>query len=290
MHPSVVKRKSESVFSRENNMKAIISILLLAAAALAAAGCETNPATGEKQLIFISEEQEISLGASAVPDVEKEMGGVYSDPELTAYVNQVGQSLAAQSERPTLPWTFKIVDTNDVNAFALPGGYIYVTKGLLKQMGNEAQLACVLGHEIGHVTAKHSVNQLQKAVGFEIFAAAVGAGTGSQDAEAVAKVAMALLQLKYGRNDEYKADELGVRYANRLNYNPDGMIQLFGIFLELGSGSGGTVGEIFSTHPDTQKRIDRITKFLNEKYPDAVGDPAKMFNEAEYKAAISSIH
>lgn len=271
-------------------MKAIVTALLFLAVVFAAAGCETNPATGERQFILITEQQEISLGQNAVPDVEKQMGGVYDNPELTAYVNEIGKSVAANSERKDLPWTFKIVNTDDVNAFALPGGFIYVTKGLLKQMGNEAQLACVLGHEIGHVNAKHSVMQLQQQVGFEVFNEAIGAATGSPEAQAVSQVATTLVSLKYSRDDEYQADGLGVRYATRTGYNPEGMLQVFDIFLKLGSGSGGTVGEIFSTHPDTQKRIDKIKGILDKDYPGVVDDPTKLFNETEYKSAVSSIH
>jgi len=269
-------------------MKAIVSALFLIAMVFAVAGCEINPATGKKQLSLIGEQDEIALGRQAMPDVEKQVGGVYDDPELAAYVTSIGQSLAAVSERPNLPWTFKVVNSDDVNAFAMPGGFIYVNKGLLKQMENEAQLACVLGHEIGHVTARHGVDQLQKSLGMQILLAAIGAGTGSPDAQAVAQVAAQLVMMKYSRDDEYMADQLGIRYAIKDNYNPNGMVQVFDIFLKLGAGSGG-LGEIFSTHPDTQKRIDKVNQILSEKYPGVADDPTKNFNEVEYKVAVSSI-
>jgi predicted Zn-dependent protease len=269
-------------------MKAILSALFILAVVLAAAGCETNPETGKRQLAFISEQQEISLGRSAVPDVEKQVGGVYDDPELTAYVNEVGLSLAKLTKRPNLPWTFKVVNSDDVNAFAMPGGFIYINKGLLKQMTNEAQLACVLGHEVGHVAAKHSVDQLQKTVGAQLILEAIGIGTGSPDAKAVAAVAAQMVMLKYSRDDEYEADKLGVGYAIKDGYNPEGMIQVFNVFLTLGSSSGG-LGEIFSTHPDTQKRIDRINEILNKEYPGVAEDPKMNFNDTEYLSAVSGI-
>jgi len=269
-------------------MKAIVSVLFLFAIVFAAAGCETNPATGKRQLSLISEQQEISLGRQAMPDVEKQVGGVYDNAEVADYVNQIGQALAAVSERPNLPWTFKVVNSDDVNAFSMPGGFIYVNKGLLKQMENEAQLACVLGHEIGHVTARHGVDQLQKSLGMQVLLEAIGVGTGSPDAKAIAQVAAQLVMLKYSRDDEYMADELGVRYAVKANYNPDGIIQVFNIFLKLGGSSGG-LGELFSTHPDTVKRIDNVKKILNEKYAGVTEDPNMNFNETEYKIAVSAI-
>jgi hypothetical protein len=130
--------------------------------ALAAAACATNPATGERQLSLIGEDQEIAMGREADHDVQVSIG-IYEDPELERYLDGVGQRLAARSERPDLPWTFRIADDPAVNAFALPGGFIYVTRGLLATLNTEAELAAVVGHEIGHVTARHAVNRISKA-------------------------------------------------------------------------------------------------------------------------------
>lgn len=271
-------------------MKAILIMLMAMLPVLAAAGCETNPATGEKQLSLIGEADEIQLGRSAVPEVESQFGGVHPDRGINDYVSRVGMSLAAVSERPNLPWTFKVVNSTDVNAFALPGGFIYVTKGLLLEMESETQLACVLGHEIGHVTARHSVDQLQKALGMEILVAALGIGTGSPDAEAVARVVATLTQLKYSRDHEYQSDELGLRYAVKGTYNPRGMVEVFGIFLRMSEGSGGGIGDIFSTHPDTQKRITRANAIIEDKYQTTVENPAFKVNASEYRYQVSRIH
>ena len=124
-------------------------------------GCATNPATGKPQLALISEQQEIELGRQNDQQVQQQLG-LYPDPRLQDYVNRVGQKLAAASERPNLAWTFRVVDDPVVNAFALPGGHIYVTRGLMTHLTSEAELAAVLGHEIGHVTARHSVEQMSK--------------------------------------------------------------------------------------------------------------------------------
>ena len=136
---------------------------LTAAAIVAAAllACATNPATGKKQLMLVSEAQEIAMGKAADQEAIAAYG-LYPDPKDQAYVDRLGKSLAAQSERPDLPWSFKVVDDPTVNAFALPGGYIYVTRGIMAHLRSEAELVAVLGHEIGHVTGRHSASQMSK--------------------------------------------------------------------------------------------------------------------------------
>src|SRR5690349_21166207 len=129
------------------------SVALAIELTLAAAACATNPATGQRQFSLMSEEQEIAIGRQQDAEIRREMG-VYSDRTLQDYVSDIGLRLAAGSERPRLPWQFTIVDVAAINAFALPGGYIYITRGILPYLSDEAQLACVLGHEIGHVTAR----------------------------------------------------------------------------------------------------------------------------------------
>lgn len=136
-------------------------VALACLALLAPVGCATNPATGETQLALIGEEQEIRMGREAAAQVEAQMGLV-DDPELQQYVSRVGKQLAAASERPDLPWRFQVVDDPSVNAFALPGGFIFVTRGIMASFMSEAELAAVLGHEIGHVTARHSVEQMSQ--------------------------------------------------------------------------------------------------------------------------------
>jgi len=124
----------------------------------AAVGCSVNPVTGDRDLVLMSEQQEIALGASQHPQILKQYP-LYDDPELQAYVDRIGQAIARQSHRAELPFTFSVVDSADINAFALPGGYIYVTRGIMAYLNSEAELAGVLGHEVGHVTARHGVRQ-----------------------------------------------------------------------------------------------------------------------------------
>jgi predicted Zn-dependent protease len=222
------------------------------------AGCAVNPATGERQLSLMSEGQEIQMGREADPDIVASMG-LYPDEALQAYVQELGQELAASSERPDLPWTFRVLDDPLINAFALPGGYIYVTRGILAHFESEAELAGVLGHEIGHVTARHSVNQISKAQ-----LAQLGLGVGMilapelQRYEGIASASMQLLFLKFGRDDEHQADELGVRYMGRVGYDP---AQLSGVMAMLGRVTregGGGPPEWLSTHPNPANREEAI--------------------------------
>ncbi|HSN87655.1 MAG TPA: M48 family metalloprotease, partial [Thermoanaerobaculia bacterium] len=186
--------------------------------------------------------------------------GLYDDPELQAYVEDLGQRLAAESERPNLPWSFKVVDDPAVNAFALPGGYVYVTRGLLSHMESEAELCGVLGHEIGHVTARHGVNQVSKQM-----LAMVGLGLAvliDDDLGQVAGAAAAglgLLFLKYGRDDERQADDLGLRYLARSGYDPREMPGVFAVLEGVQTVEGaGRLPNWLSTHPDPGARRERM--------------------------------
>jgi predicted Zn-dependent protease len=157
-------------------MRRFRALPALALATLTLTACPVNPATGERQLMLISEAQEIEMGRQGAQQVEVSLG-LYDNPDLQEYVSQVGLDLAANSEKPDLPWSFKIVDDLVVNAFALPGGFIFVTRGILTHFNSEAELAGVLGHEIGHVTARHSAEQISRAQ-----AAQLGVGVGYSDA------------------------------------------------------------------------------------------------------------
>ncbi|HSL72783.1 MAG TPA: M48 family metalloprotease, partial [Longimicrobiales bacterium] len=200
---------------------------LLSVALMGAAGCATNPVTGERELALVSESQEIAMGKEAVPQVEASIGLV-EDAALQTYVRRIGLGLAAQSERPNLPWSFGVLDDPTPNAFALPGGPVYITRGLLSLMDSEAELAAVLGHEIGHITARHSVSQISRAQ-----LAQLGLGVGMilvpslQGLGNVLGTGMQLLFLKYGRDDERQADDLGFKYALAKSYDVREMDDVF---------------------------------------------------------------
>jgi predicted Zn-dependent protease len=234
-------------------------------AALAAA-CATNPATGKKELSLVSEAQETQMGRQADREIAESLG-LYADPELAPYVTRIGTGLAAVSERPDLPWSFRVVDDPTVNAFALPGGYIYVTRGILAHLDSEAELAGVLGHEIGHVTARHSVSQISKAQ-----LANVGLGLGMifrpelrGALGEVAQVGLGLLFLKYGRDDEREADDLGLRYMERGGYDARALRDVFAVLQRTGEAEGGgRVPGWLSTHPSPEDRIERIAARLDQ--------------------------
>lgn len=235
------------------NVKAAICALLLLSLV---SSCAVNPVTGKQEVSLISEQGEIEMGASSDKEIRAQFG-VYNDSGLTEYVRKVGQTLAPYTHRPHLTYYFAILDTPVVNAFALPGGYVYVTRGMLALMNSEAELAVVLGHELGHVNARHSVRQMS-----QIMLAQVGLAVGSALSETfsrlagVAGVGLQLLFLKFSRDDERQADQLGIEYARSSQYNPASMIDFFGSLQALGDLSGGqTLPGFLSTHPLTSERI-----------------------------------
>lgn len=229
-------------------------------AGLAAGGCATNPATGNSQLMLVSEDQEIAMGRQADTAVIATIG-LYPDAAWQRYIQQFGARLAATSERPNLPWTFRVVDDPAVNAFALPGGFIYVTRGLLAHLTNEAELASVVGHEIGHVTARHTAAEMskQELIGLGL---AAGSMVSSQVAKyaGTANQALGLLYLKFSRDDESQADELGLRYMRRANFDPRQMPEVFRMLDRLeAAGGGGRVPTWLETHPSPANRVATIS-------------------------------
>ncbi len=233
----------------------------LAGLALAAAACSVNPATGERQLALIGQGQEIELGRQADREIAAAMG-LYPDERVQGYVAQLGRGLAQRAERPDLPWTFRVLDDPVVNAFALPGGFIYVTRGLMTHLDSEAQLAAVLGHEIGHVTARHSVERLSKQQ-----LAGLGLAVGMvlepelRNYGDLAQVGLGLLFLKYSRDDERQADQLGLRYIDAAAYDPRQMVEVFDVLRRVGArqGDGGRVPGWLATHPTPENRIAEVS-------------------------------
>lgn len=233
------------------------------------AACATNPVTGERQLALISEAQEIEIGREAAAQIPATLGLV-DDEELQHYVARVGLELARQSERPELPWSFGAVDDPTPNAFALPGGFIFVTRGLLGLMNSEAQLASVLGHEIGHVTAEHIGEQMGQQLILEGVLTGLGvAVSNTQWAQVLgvgAEAGGTVYLLKFGRDQESEADELGLRYMAELNYNPLGQVQVMRILEEAGQGASRPP-EWLSTHPEPGTRIERLEKIIPRQFP-----------------------
>jgi predicted Zn-dependent protease len=224
------------------------------------AACATNPATGKRQINLMSEAQEISAGQEADAQVKKEMG-IYSDANLQEYVSNIGMRLAKESERPNLPWHYTVVDSPAVNAFALPGGYIYVTRGILPFLNDEAQLAGVLGHETGHVTARHTAQQYTRSVGATIGLVALGIFVpGGQQIGGLAEQGLGVLFLKFSRAFELQADQLGAKYAAQASWDPAGVPDMLATLGRLDEASGQTKGvpNWLETHPEPLARVKEI--------------------------------
>lgn len=241
------------------------------AVAVLVAGCARNPATGHNELMLVSESQEIQMGTQYDSQVVATIG-LYPDPSLQSYVQALGTRLAATSERTKLPWTFRVVDDPAVNAFAVPGGYIYVTRGILAHMNNEAQLATVLSHEIGHVTARHTAAQMSKEqlAGLGLAIGSIASSRVAQYA-GVASQALGVLFLKFSRDNENQADELGVRYSSRANFDSREMANVMRLLDKLSSDGGGRLPEWLATHPNPGNRLEHINSMIAKLQTDFTG-------------------
>ena len=237
----------------------VLLLLCVPLLSISMMSCASNLATGERHLNLISESQEIQMGRDADAEVIATIG-LYPDSALQRYVQELGSKLARNSERPNLPWTFRVVDDPTVNAFALPGGFIYVTRGLMAYMMNESELSSVIGHEIGHVTAKHAVYRMSEQ---QLTQIGVTAGMmikpNLQKYGEYVNAGLGLLSLKFSRDDERQADHLGLRYAVRGGYDPREMVNVFDMLGRVSAASsGGQVPEWLATHPNPENRSASI--------------------------------
>ncbi|MCU0689435.1 MAG: M48 family metalloprotease [Phycisphaerales bacterium] len=260
-------------------------------------GCVRNEVIGRSQLIGISQQQEIALGAQAQPQLISEMGGKVPDAEANNYVIEVGRALAATTEgqNPQLPWEFSFINSNDINAFALPGGKVFITRGLVSKMTSEAQLASVLGHEVGHVTARHTAERIGQAqmaqVGMQIGGSLLGNASATvQELGGIAlQIGGAAIPLKFSRDQEIEADLLGMRYMVRAGYNPRGALEVMQILAEASGGrGGGGLGSLLATHPDPQARAERIVQELNGQYRQYTNSPNHRTGEDRFAQRMRS--
>jgi predicted Zn-dependent protease len=234
--------------------------LLVAALAALATGCATNPVTGRREFSLVSPGQEAQIGREGYAAVLAEYGA-YEDSTTQRYVNDLGQRLAKVSHLPNLDWHFTVIDDPAVNAFAMPGGYIYITRGILAHLNSEAQLAGVLGHEIAHVTHRHSAVQIsrQQLAGIGLGVASLLSSTVARYGQ-VAQQALGLMFLKYGRDHENEADASGVHYATAAGYDPAEIPSTYGMLKRVGEKAGQRLPAFLSTHPDPGDREVRTTE------------------------------
>jgi beta-barrel assembly-enhancing protease len=235
-----------------------------------------NPVTGERQRVQLSPQQEVALGLQSRQQVASEYGGLYPDATLQSYIDQVGETLVDSSAASKSPYPYEfhlLRDNRTVNAFALPGGQIFITTALLSRLNSEAQLAGVLGHEIGHVVARHGAEHLAKQQLGTALVQAIGVAAsdsieGARSAQVVAQAVNQMLNLKYGRDDELESDKLGLVFMTEAGYDPQGIIELMQVLSSVRS--SGEQPEFFSTHPNPENRIEKLEALITQAYPHGV--------------------
>ena len=257
---------------RKPRLKVLPEIALLIFIAFQLQSCATNPVTGKSQLMLLSKDQEIAMGAQSDPEIVAAFGR-YNNEDIQKFINDKGQEMARVSHQPNLKYEFKVLDSPVVNAFALPGGYVYFTRGILAHFNNEAEFAGVLGHEIGHITARHSAQQYSRQM---LAQAGLMAGViFSKDFRQYAGLAqqgMGLLFLKFGRDAESESDRLGVEYSTKIGYDAHQMADFFSTLKRLSDQSGQSIPTFLSTHPDPadrHKKVDQLASQWQQKVPES---------------------
>lgn len=240
-------------------MKPACAHFTILAVALFLFSCATNPVTGRTEFMLLSEQDEIAMGRSTDPQIV-ETYGIYENRDLASYIGTLGRRMGSISHRPQLAYEFKVMDSPVINAFAVPGGYVYLTRGILAYLNSEAELAGVMGHEIGHITARHSAQQYSKAQ-----MAQIGLGLGSLVSPAFADFAglaaqgLQVLFLKFSRDNEREADSLGVEYSSKVGYDAREMTNFFQTLNSMEDSKQGSLPDFLSTHPNPENRIGAIT-------------------------------
>ncbi|HKA36102.1 MAG TPA: M48 family metalloprotease [Thermoanaerobaculia bacterium] len=245
---------------------------IILALAVLPCSCATNPVTGKSQFMFVSEQEEVAQGQQLYPSATQMSEGATPHKEIQDLVTAVGNKMARSSERPNLPWEFNVVDANEPNAYALPGGKISFTRGLLARLDSEDEVAAVLGHEIGHVTARHSAAAQSRET---LMGAALGVGgavlgatgtTGAGAITAAGQLGASLLTTRYSRDQERQADELGMRYMTAAGYNPRGFVQVMEVLLAASQKEPSKWEALFASHPMTSERVATAKERLASTY------------------------
>lgn len=261
----MIRRQSRASRSGTGAVVRFIFGLILAAFALFSymTSQEFNPVTGENQYLSLTPRQEIALGLQSAPELIREFGGVYNDPQVQQAIDQIGANLVNNTVAAEYPWQYDFTVLNDpqtVNAFALPGGPVFITTALLGRLETEDQVAAVLAHEIVHVLARHSAQRIAQNDLTNGLIGAVGVASGDAGATQTAAMIAQLVNMSYGRDDEIQSDTIGVCLMLQAGYDPQGMVEVMGILAEAGGGSQQP--EFFSSHPNPDNRIDRIRETI----------------------------
>ena len=261
-----------------------LSLAAFAVLALAVYACAVNPVTGRSELALVSfsPEEEVALGAKAYGPAVQQQGGFYRDPALEEYVQSVGMRLARASHRPDLSYRYRVLNSSVPNAFALPGGFIVINRGLLVGLKSEAELAAVLGHETGHVTAKHSLAGYQRALAANVLLTGISVAAGGKaGVMELSGITASLISNGFSREQEREADWLGIDYMVKAGYNPEGAVKLQEYFYsELEGGRNPMFVEgLFRTHPFSKERLTNARARVADRYPNTVRNPNYTFNE-----------
>jgi predicted Zn-dependent protease len=272
-----------------NSIKELAKIILVFTAILMVPSCAVNPVTGKRQLMLMSEAQEIEMGKQYDPQVISTFGQ-YQDDQLLQFIQTKGDEMGKLSHRPHLQYHFRILDTPVINAFAGPGGYIYFTRGILTQFNNEAELIGVLGHEMGHITARHTVsNQSKQQLGQLILVGGMIASEEFREFAGYAMQGMQLLFLKFSRDNEREADWLGVEYASKIQYDAQKMADFFNVLKKMNMASShGGIPTFLSTHPDPGDRYNSVTQHA-EQWKDSLKNTDWLVNENSYLQMIDGM-
>lgn len=267
----------------------LVRSLLIICAVLIVPSCAINPVTGKRQIMLMSEEQEIAMGKEYDPQVIATFGE-YKNDKLLSFIQEKGNAMAKVSHRPELQFHYRILDSPVVNAFAVPGGYIYFTRGILAQFNNEAELVGVLGHEMGHVTARHTVSQQSKQqLGQLLLIGGMIASEDFRDFAGYAMQGMELLFLKFSRDHERESDKLGVEYASKIHYDPQQMANFFNTLSRMSATEGpGGIPTFLSTHPDPGDRYRDVSQRA-EDWKSKIDVDTWQVNEESYLRMIDGI-
>ncbi len=263
------------------------SLLLIALLALIIS-CARNPVTGKKEIMLVSESQELQMGLQSDPGIIANFG-LYQDEKMQDFINEKGKEMGAISHRPNLEYKFRVLDSPVVNAFAVPGGFVYFTRGIMAHFSNEAEFAGVLGHEIGHITARHSASQMSKQQLYGgLFAVGMIVSEEFRQFGQAAQQGLGALFLKFGRDDESQSDELGVDYATQIGYNAHEMANFFAVLKNLQAQAGVNIPEWQSTHPDPANRYENVHA-LADKYQQGLDKSKLKVNRDSWLALIDGI-
>lgn len=276
-------------------MSRSVILALLCAVTVFLVACQRDALTGESTLNLYSYEDEKKMGDEAVQPILAELGGLYPDQATQDYVNNIGQRIVAagrtrlrgEAKFPDWEFRFYVVNTSMINAFALPGGHVFVTRGIMMNCKDESELAGLLGHEVAHVFARHSAERMSEVTLMIIPVALLAGVDESGGAAAVGMVAIQLLAMKYGRDDETESDHYGMRFAVRAGYHPTGIVRVMEMLERYTNEHGGPGPEFLSTHPNPGNRVEYLNKQIKKEYP---GDNStSVYNQPQYEAGIADM-